>query len=154
LTDQRLAWAAAIASIAGVGVSAYLTAVHYSAPLICATGSLVNCEVVISSRYGELGPTGIPTAAAGLAWFLGSLGLAAAQLRRPGRRRLLLLHRIWAAAGILSVLALVYIEVVLLGLICAWCTVAHVLVLVILLMLLAVRAPAPGPPHPTERRSR
>jgi uncharacterized membrane protein len=42
----------------------------------------------------------------------------------------------WSSLGLLTVLFLVYIEIVLLGAICIWCTTAHVLVLLIFLISL------------------
>jgi uncharacterized membrane protein len=120
------------ASLAGLGISIYLTAVHYAGvPLACPANGTINCEAVLSSRYAVIAATGVPTSAAGIVWFAVSLLL---WTRRPGRIQLA-----WSAIGLVTVLFLVYIEIVQLGVVCIWCSVAHALVLVIFLVAL-VRA--------------
>lgn len=127
---------ALIAGVAGVGVSIYLTAVHYSGiSLACPANAIVNCEQVLSSSYGVIGGTSVPTAAAGIVWFVVSVGVAAAALvRRSETWSRLQLG--WSAIGLVTVLYLVYVEIVRLGAVCVWCTVAHVLVLLIFLVAL------------------
>jgi uncharacterized membrane protein len=128
---------AVVASLAGIGISIYLTVVHYAAvPLACPAGGVVNCEVVLSSSYGMIGGSKVPTSAAGVLWFAVSAGLAATLWRRPmptlARRQFA-----WAAIGVLTSLYLVYVEIVKLGAICIWCSAAHVLVLLIFLIALS-----------------
>jgi uncharacterized membrane protein len=126
-----------VASLAGLGISVYLTVAHYSTiPLACPTGGVVSCEQVLSSRYAVIGGTGLPTSAAGMAWFAISAGLATAGLRSP-RPQLARAQLAWSAIGLATVIYLVYVEIVLLGAICLWCTAAHVLVLVIFLIALS-----------------
>jgi uncharacterized membrane protein len=126
-----------VASLAGLGISVYLTVAHYSTiPLACPTGGVVSCEQVLSSRYAVIGGTGLPTSAAGMAWFAISVGLAIAGLRSP-RPQLARVQLAWSAIGLATVIYLVYVEIVLLGAICLWCTAAHVLVLVIFLIVLS-----------------
>ncbi len=137
------------AGVAGAGVSVYLTLVHSnSTALVCAAGGIVNCERVLSSAYGTILGSPVPTAAAGILWFGVSGVLAGLRLRGDGT----LLARgqlAWALAGLLTVLFLIYVEIDVVGAICAWCTAAHALVLVSLLALLtleyggAAREPAP-----------
>lgn len=119
-------------SLAGVGVSIYLTALHYSgfAPACPATG-VVNCEAVLTSPYAVIAGTSVPTSAAGIAWFAIS---AVLWLRPYGRLQLA-----WSAVGLATVLYLVFVEIVRLGAICLWCTAAHVLVLALLLIAVSVR---------------
>lgn len=119
-------------SLAGVGVSIYLTALHYSgfAPACPATG-VVNCEAVLTSPYAVIAGTSVPTSAAGIAWFAIS---AVLWLRPYGRLQLA-----WSAVGLATVLYLVFVEIVGLGAICLWCTAAHVLVLALLLIAVSVR---------------
>ena len=69
------------AGLAGLGISIYLTVVHYSTvPLACPANAVINCEQVLSSPYGVIGGTAIPTSAAGIAWFAVSALVAAARL--------------------------------------------------------------------------
>jgi len=117
------------AGLAGLGVSIYLTAVHYAGvPVACPANGTISCEAVLSSRYALIAGTNVPTSAAGIVWFAIS---ALLWTRRPGRIQLA-----WSVAGLATVLLLVFVEIVLVGVICVWCTAAHVLVLVIFLIAL------------------
>jgi uncharacterized membrane protein len=126
---MRWQLAALAASVAGVGISIYLTAVHYAGvPLACPSSGTINCEAVLSSRYAVIAGTGLPTSAAGIVWF----AVSALLWTRPAGA----IQLAWSALGLLTVLVLVYIEIVQLGVICLWCTAAHVLVLLIFLISL------------------
>jgi uncharacterized membrane protein len=123
------------AALAGLGISIYLTVVHYSTiPLTCPANALINCEQVLSSPYGVIGGSSVPTSAAGIAWFAASALLAAGLL--AGRTQLARWQFAWSAVGLVTVLLLVYIEIVQLGAVCIWCSAAHVLVLSIFLIAL------------------
>ena len=125
----RLQLIAILVSVAGIAVSAYLTVLHYAgfAP-VCPATAAINCEAVLSSRYAVIAGTSIPTSAAGIVWF----AVSAATWTRP-RRSLLLA---WSLVGLLTVIYLLFIEIVLVGAICLWCTAAHVLVVVLVLIAL------------------
>lgn len=124
------------ASIAGIAVAIYLTAVHYAGvPLACPTAAAVNCEAVLSSPYGVIAGTSVPTAAAGIVWFAVS---AVLWLRPRGRVPL-----VWASVGMATVMYLVFIEIVRLGTVCVWCTFEHLLVLGIFLIAITRAAPQP-----------
>lgn len=128
ITRRTLAIAA---GLAGVAVSVYLTIFHFVGLIpACPVTSRINCEVVLSSSYGVIAGTPIPTSAAGIAWF----GIAVVLWWRPfGWMQLA-----WSAVGLLTVMYFVYVEIVPLGAICLWCTAAHVLVLVIFLVALTM----------------
>ena len=135
--DQAVCWAIAIAAVVGLGISIYLTGVHYAGtPLACSGSGLVNCEAVISSSYGTIGPNGVPTSAAGIGWFAISLVLSLVQIARPQGRFAPVLHQYWSGAGLAVALLLVSVDVVRIGAICAWCSAAHALVLLTLLLVL------------------
>ncbi len=123
-------WAAPVGialSAAGVAVSAYLTAAHFSTPdlLVCTEGGLVDCTSVTTSRWSVF--LGIPVPLLGLLWFLAMLGLSLPAAWRSPRREVHLARLALAVAGIGFVLWLIYAELVLVGALCLWCTVAHVL---------------------------
>ena len=122
--------AALAASVVGVAVSIYLTVLHYVgvAPA-CPVSGPINCETVLSSPYAVIGGSSIPTSAAGIVWFAISALLSLRNLYR--------FQLAWSTFGLLTVLYLVFIEIVRLGAICLWCTVAHVLVLGIFLVSLS-----------------
>jgi uncharacterized membrane protein len=135
----------ALASMAGLGVSLYLTIVHYSAiPLVCTTSGAVNCEVVLSSGYAVIAGSALPTAAAGIVWFLVSGALAIGQWTGRSSRLITRLQVAWSALGLLTVLFLVFVEIVILGAICLWCTAAHVFVLVTFLLAITMWQSAPA----------
>jgi uncharacterized membrane protein len=121
---------AMLASVAGLAISVYLTVVHYSTiiPMACPASAVVNCELVLSSRYAVIGDSGLPTAAAGIVWFAVSAALGLLRFRRA------LLA--WSSIGLVTVLFLVYVEIVQLGAVCLWCTAAHAMVLLIFLVAL------------------
>jgi uncharacterized membrane protein len=132
----------AAVAVAGIGVSVYLTLVHFAAtPLACSAGGLVDCERVLTSSYGRIAGSSLPTSAAGVLWFAGSLGLAGLQVANPRSRLLTRAFLGWAAAGLAAVLYLVFIEIVRIGALCAWCTAVHGLVLLTFLMALARAQP-------------
>jgi uncharacterized membrane protein len=124
------------ASLAGLGISIYLTVVHYSTiPVACPANAVINCEQVLSSSYAVIGGSSVPTSAAGIVWFAISAGLAAGLwLRR--RSELARAQLAWSAVGMATALYLVFVEIVLLGAICIWCSATHVLVLLIFLIAL------------------
>src|ERR1700693_2062496 len=91
------------AGLAGLGISIYLTVVHYSTiPLACPANAVVNCEQVLSSPYGVIGGSSVPTSAAGIAWFAVSALLAAGLL--AGRAQLARWQLAWSAVGLVTVL--------------------------------------------------
>jgi uncharacterized membrane protein len=143
LRQERGLVALAGMAIAGIAIAAYLTVVHYAGlPLVCSTTGLINCAQVTSSAYSVIPGTAVPITIPGMFWFLVSGGLAFIGLTRawqmqPEPKRLRLLHAVWAGSGLLVVLYLVYVEIVLLGHICEWCTVVHLLILATFLVTLA-----------------
>ena len=134
---RRLQGLVAVASLAGIGISIYLTAVHYtSVPLVCSTTGAINCEAVLTSPYSVIAGSNVPTSAAGIAWFAVSAALAIWMWAGRGSALVARLQLAWSALGLLTVIGLVFIEIVVLGAICIWCTAAHVLVVAIFLIAL------------------
>lgn len=135
------------ASVAGLAVSVYLTFVHFSAAqLVCTVGGPVNCERVLGSGYAVIAGSTLPTSAAGIVWFAVSALLAAAMWIGAGRRGMVPAIQVaWSVVGLLTVVYLAFVEIVLLGAICLWCTAAHSLVVVIFLLTVTLRAPSLEP---------
>lgn len=123
-----------VCSLAIVGIAAYLTSVHYeNVPLVCSDKGLVDCARVLSSSYSVVPGTSIPISAPGLLWGLVSASLAIFALRTQ-RSWLPVAQFVWVLIGMLTVLYLVYVEIVRLHTICAWCTAMHVLILLMFLV--------------------
>ncbi|GAC1566887.1 MAG: hypothetical protein NVS3B14_11200 [Ktedonobacteraceae bacterium] len=140
MEHQRRSWSQIfllLCSLAGVGIAIYLTAVHYNenVPLVCSGGGVVNCALVLSSPYSVVPGTTIPISIPGLAWCVVMAALAIVGLNaqpawlRPAQFA-------WALVGMLTVLYLVYTEIVRLHAICAWCTAMHVLIFLMFLVTL------------------
>ena len=129
---SRVQLAAVGISVAGVAISIYLTALHFAGVTpACVTSGPVNCEAVLASRYAVIAGTTLPTSALGIVWF----GVSAALwTRRVGPMQLA-----WSGIGLLTMLYLVFVEIVLIGAICLWCTAAHVLVVALTLIAVTVR---------------
>ncbi len=148
MVQQRRAWSQIfllVCSLVGAGIAIYLTAVHYNegVPLFCSGSGVVNCGLVLSSPYGVVLGTSIPTSVPGLAWCLVMAALAIVGLRAQPRW-LRPAQFIWALVGLLTALYLVYVEIVRLHAICAWCSALHVLILLMFLVTL-VRLTSPPP---------
>lgn len=134
---QRFAlMALALIGVVGVGISTYLTTVHYvKAPLVCSASGVVNCERVLSSGYSSV--AGVPVSFGGIAWFAVTLLLALAALVRVAEPRWLQPAQVlWGLLGLATVLYLVGVEAVALGVLCAWCTALHMLIVAAFLLAL------------------
>ena len=125
-------------ALTGAGIAIYLTSVHYEhVPLLCSNSGLINCERVTSSPYSVIPGTTLPITVPGLAWSIISILLAVVALRTPTfYRRLVQIEFIWSLLALLFVLYLVYVEIVLLHTLCAWCTGLHAAILAMFLISL------------------
>jgi uncharacterized membrane protein len=135
--------AVAVMALAGLGVSIYLTIVHYDTAitLACNKGGIVDCTQVTSSAWSVVPYTAIPITIPGMLWFVVAGGLALWSLLalargglEPACARLALL--VWSAAGLAFVLYLVYVEAFLVHKLCEWCTAVHLLTLTIFIIAL------------------
>jgi uncharacterized membrane protein len=113
-------------AVVGVAVSLYLTITHFGDPdlLVCAEGGSVSCNAVTSSAQSEI--LGIPVALLGLVWFVGMIVLCVPAAWRARDRRVHQLRTVGVIAGMGFVLWLLYAELIIVGAICLWCTVAHI----------------------------
>lgn len=125
-----------LCSVVGVGISIYLTSVHYQhAPLICSAQGVIDCAQVLSSSFSVVPGTSLPISVPGLGWCVVSAALAIVVLYLGReRRRLLFAQFAWSLLGIITVLYLVYAEIVRIHSICIWCTALHVLILAMFLI--------------------
>ncbi|MGH7758891.1 MAG: vitamin K epoxide reductase family protein [Candidatus Dormibacteria bacterium] len=134
---QVSAWVLVGLSIIGLGLAAYLTSVHYAPGiLVCSSQGIVDCAKVLSSQFSVIPGTQLPITIPGMAYFVVSLLLAVAQLRRPLDQGLRRAHCAWGIVGILTVFYLVYVELLQLRTICLWCSSVHLVILLTLLVTL------------------
>ena len=131
MTDRTLRALLIIVSVAGVGVSAYLTYVHYQpAALICTSSG--GCETVQDSSYAML--LGIPVAVLGLGVWIAALAMTIwnSELARTLTAAL--------AVGSLAFAAyLVILQLFVIDAICVWCMVNDLLLVPALTVLALLR---------------
>ncbi len=138
-----LAWPRVALTGIGLGISVYLTLVHYShVPLLCHTSGIINCVDVVTSPQSVA--LGLPLAVWGMLWFVVAAvlavwtavgGPAAATRLRPPRLA-------WSVVGALAVVYFVYLELIVIGHICLWCSGVHLIVLTLLAFEALSGAPA------------
>ncbi len=124
-------------SVAGLGVSIYLTVAHFNShiTLACPATSTINCEKVTTSPESFF--FHVPVALLGLLFYVVMVGTnlpiswKISSLETP---RLLL-----AGVGVLFILWLIYSEIITIGAICLWCTSVHIITLANFLVLLYAR---------------
>lgn len=124
-----------VLAIIGAGIALYLTSVHYAhVDLVCSAQGFVDCQRVISSSYSVIPGTTLPVTLPGLIWSLIAAALAFIGWRNPDLHTVRVAQCVWTGLAMLSVLYLVYVELVLLHTLCAWCTGFHVVVFAMFLL--------------------
>ena len=134
-----------VLAVLGIVDAIYLTLAHYDSQvaLVCSDSGFVNCTRVITSTYAYVPGTAIPISLPGLGWCLVLAALAVTGIWLGDERRWLRAAQFgWTLLGMVTVLYLVYVEVVLLRNLCAWCTVLHGLIL-LMFLIAVVRLPGP-----------
>lgn len=132
MQQRTRAWAIAALALIGLSVSIFLTWYDIITPKgFCSLTGFFGCSEILTSRYSKIGI--VPTAFLGALWFIVVLWLAIIVARTEGRLIYLL---VWSSLAIPGVAALVYIELVVIGAICPFCTAAHLLGLAIMILTL------------------
>ena len=143
---RRLEYAIAALAVIGLGVSGYLTYVHYAGlhPLCLASGG---CEQVQSSHYAKL--FGVPVALLGVCGYVLILG------------SLLVRGELGRAAGALVGLVgfgfsayLTYLELFRIHAVCQWCVASAVLMTAIAALAVARLLSVPAGLSPSARSAR
>lgn len=133
---------ALLCALVGLAVAGYLTAVHLSAgsvPLYCSESGIINCAQVTTSPESMF--LGIPVAYYGVLWFAVTAFLQFQLGGKPAQAVRLL----WVIGGVAGVLYLLYNELFVIGAICLWCSVVHLLVLTIFGLTVLFPGPAALP---------
>jgi uncharacterized membrane protein len=157
-----LQWTTWVLSIVGLGVSTYLTIVHYSTAvsLACPESGTINCEKVVTSPQSVV--FGIPVAVLGLAFYVFLVAANspwAWRSRRPTLPWSFLASRpalYWArvasmVVGIVFVLYLIYTELFTIKAICLWCTSVHVITFFLFVLIVFSAAAGYGAAAPPSR---
>lgn len=131
MSDRTLSATAGIVALAGIGVAAYLTWVHYDeGALVCVAGG--GCETVQQSSYAEI--AGLPVALLGLVSYTIVLGLILwdTPYARLGAAAL-------AFVGLAFSVYLLVLQLVVIDAVCVWCLANDVLIAPALAVLTALR---------------
>ncbi len=114
--------------VIGILISIYLTYSHFSEKTsVCDFTSTVSCSTVNTSVYSSI--LYVPVALLGLIWFV----LAFVMLVRLDKAHMEGAFLYWAIIGVLGIPYLVWAEFVL-GVICPFCTVIHVILVALLVL--------------------
>ena len=127
LVPRWVAPVTTVMALAATAVALYLTIAHYGDPdlLVCSDTGTVNCSSVTSSDQSLL--FGIPVALLGLIWSIGVTILCLPVAWRDASRLVHQARAVVVVGGMAFVLWLIYAELIIVGAICLWCTVVHVL---------------------------
>jgi len=131
LSDRTLRATAGLVALAGIGIAAYLTWVHYDeGALVCVAGG--GCETVQQSSYAEI--AGLPVALLGLVSYTIVLGLIVwdTPYARLGAAAL-------AFVGLAFSVYLLVLQLVVIDAVCVWCLANDVLIAPALVVLTALR---------------
>jgi uncharacterized membrane protein len=137
---QTLRWqpvTSLVLSIAGLGVSVYLTLTHFSSAvtLSCpAGGGAINCEKVTTSPQSYV--FGIPVAVLGLAFFVPMLILCLPAAWRTWNRWIHLARLALSVGGVGMIIYLISAELFTIKAICLWCTSVHVITFLLFVLIM------------------
>ena len=130
-----------LVSLAGLGVSIYLTIAHFTESTLAGcneTGGLVNCTKVTTSPQSYV--FGIPVAVLGLAFYLFMVAIMSPWAWRATRREVHLVRIAALIAGMGFVLYLLYAELFIIGSICLYCTSVHALTFILFVLTIFAAA--------------
>jgi uncharacterized membrane protein len=147
------AWAwpvTTILALVGLGLSIYLTIVHYSTAvtLACSSTGTINCEKVTTSPESFL--LGRPVAVWGLVYFVVVLVMCLPAAWRSQSQAMKIGRVALAILGVLFVLRLIYAELFEIDAICLWCTAVHAVMLALFGAVLVATAAATNPRQTAE----
>ena len=138
LTGMWLVLMLAFSSIGLFASSVVIYTYYYlhTLPPFCSTfrspfpGVTLDCEIVLSSKYSDVG--GVPLDVLAAVWFIINVALVLIYDLGPGRLASLAINLLfyWRFLGIAVVPYLIFVEVYLLHAICIYCTVMHIMIII------------------------
>jgi uncharacterized membrane protein len=127
---------ALVLSLAGLGVSIYLTIDHFAKiKLVCSDTGVINCQKVTTS--GESYFLHIPVALLGLIFYTAMVALSSPWAWRSRDRRVHLARLVAICVGMGFALWLVSAEALIIHNVCLWCTSVHVITFCLFVLILA-----------------
>ncbi|HEY2549916.1 MAG TPA: vitamin K epoxide reductase family protein [Streptosporangiaceae bacterium] len=139
-----LRWTTLGLSLAGLGLSIYLTVAHLvgTSILACSSNGLVNCSLVTTSSQSKLFGV-FPVAELGLAFYVFMVAINSPWAWRMRQPAVYWLRLGSVVAGMVFVLYLVYVELIQLHHICLYCTYTHVVTFLLFGVLVFYAASRP-----------
>jgi len=128
-----------VLSLAGLGISIYLTLTHFfagSIPLACHATGAINCEAVTTSAQSYF--LGIPVAVLGLVQYVTMTVLNSPWGWARPQRWVHVARFALAAVGFFFILWLIAAEALIIHAICLWCSGVHLITFSILVILTRV----------------
>jgi uncharacterized membrane protein len=123
-------------SVAGLGVSTYLTIAHFTstAILACSANSVVNCSAVTTSPESMVFGV-LPVAVLGLAFYVFMVPMTTPWAWRSPRREIAWVRLASVIVGVGFILYLIYAELFQVRFICLWCTSVHVITFLLFVLV-------------------
>jgi uncharacterized membrane protein len=134
-------------SVAGLGISVYLTLTHYdpgAVPLACPSTSTFNCAAVTTGPWSMIFGV-LPVAVLGLPFFVAMIALQSPPAWRSPLPLVRYLRLGSMVVGVGFVCFLIYTELFVANAICVWCSTVHAITLVLFVLTMVGAALAQPP---------
>jgi uncharacterized membrane protein len=141
-----LQWTSLVLSLAGLGMSVYMTIAHYTSTniLVCSNKGYIDCAKVTTSPESMVFNV-FPVAVLGLAFYVFMTAINTPWAWRSGIAAIWWARLIGIITGIGFVLYLVYAEVIQIGNLCLDCTTVHIITFLLFVVLVYAATMRPTP---------
>jgi uncharacterized membrane protein len=131
-----LQWTSLVLSLAGLGMSIYMTIAHYTSTniLVCSNKGYIDCAKVTTSPESMVFNV-FPVAVLGLAFYVFMTAINTPWAWRSGIAAIWWARLVGIITGIGFVLYLIYAEVIQIGNLCLDCTTVHVITFLLFVVL-------------------
>lgn len=141
-----LQWTSLVLSLAGLGVSVYMTISHYTSTniLVCSNKGYIDCAKVTTSPESMVFSV-FPVAVLGLAFYVFMTAINTPWAWRSGIAAIWWARLVGIITGIGFVLYLIYAEVIQIGNLCLDCTTVHIITFLLFVVLVYAATMRPTP---------
>ena len=141
-----LQWTSLALSLAGLGMSIYMTIAHYTSTniLVCSNKGYIDCAKVTTSPESMVFNI-FPVAVLGLAFYVFMTAINTPWAWRSGIAAIWWARLVGIITGIGFVLYLIYAEVIQIGNLCLDCTTVHVITFLLFVVLIFAATMRPTP---------
>jgi uncharacterized membrane protein len=141
-----LQWTSLVLSLAGLGMSIYMTIAHYTSTniLVCSNKGYIDCAKVTTSPESMVFNV-FPVAVLGLAFYVFMTAINTPWAWRSGIAAIWWARLVGIITGIGFVLYLIYAEVIQIGNLCLDCTTVHVITFLLFVVLVFAATMRPTP---------